>query len=270
MGFKVPRTKKRKTKKTKAPASTKKLVTAVAKKVIADALEDKYAILSPGNTGGVPSYFNALIANNLDCYPLMPMIKQGTNSNERVGDKIRPKHMRVSFVITANGSYVSSQLNQIRLFILQDKGIHYTPNIRYIPTVSAGTPIATELMDLAGTVGGFLGEPVDIMRRVNRQRYHVFHDRVFEVCAGKGQTPQPSNSFTGDQIFVSNQQCFKVTFRIATPAVFKYSNPSDVYPTNFAPFFCLGYVQPDGNATPDNLLTRIACNWYTQLDYEDA
>jgi hypothetical protein len=62
----------------------------------------------------------------------------------------------------------------------------------------------------------------------------------------------------------------KFSVKIPTPKVLKYSRNLDTYPSNFAPFLCLGYVQPDGNASPDNLLTRVACNFVTHLDYEDA
>jgi len=245
-------------------------VTAVAKKVIADALEDKYATSIIGSIGGVPLYFNASIGSNQEVYSLLPAISQGTNSNQRVGDKVRPKSLRVDFVITANGSYNSSQLNQVRLFVLEDKAIRNPSALRDIPALQTGTPISTELLDLGGTTGGFFGQPNQIMYRINRQRYTVHKDKVLELCAGNGQTPQAGNGYNGTQIFVSNEQCWKVSVKIPTPAVLKYSGALDTFPTNFAPFFCLGYVQPDGNASPDQILTRVAVNWVSHLDYEDA
>lgn len=241
---------------------------AVAKQVVEDALEDKYVSKAIG-TSGTPVYFNAAISSNSEVYPLLPEIAQGVNSNERVGDKIRPKRLRVDFVITANGSYNSSQLNQVRLFILQDKSIRNTNALKDIPLTQTGTPIGN-LIDYGGTVGAFTGVPDVIMRRVNRQRYHVFKDKTMELCAGIGQTPQAANTYLGTQVFVSGQQCYKLSFVIPTPALLTYSSAGDVWPSNFAPFMCLGYVQPDGNATPDNILTRVAVNWISHLDYEDA
>ena len=168
--------------------STVALVKAVAKKVVDDALEDKYATSYLGLANGGPSYFNAGIGGNYECYPLLPLMYQGTNSNQRVGDKIRPKSLRVDFIITANGSYNSSQLNQIRMFVLQDKSIRNSNALKDIPLTQTGTPIASELLDLGGSLSGFSGRPDQIMFRVNRQRYTVFKDKVIELCAGNGQT----------------------------------------------------------------------------------
>jgi len=245
------------------------LVKAVAKKVVSDALEDKYAsaYIYPQ---GVPAYFNAGIVSNSECYYLLPGITQGTASNNRVGEKIRPKSLKVDFVITANGSYTSSQINQIRLFILEDKSIRNLDALRDIPLTQTGTPITTQLLDDGGITVGFQGLPTDIMRRVNKRRYTVFKDKHLMILSGSGQTPQNTNGYTGTQVFVSGQQCVKFSVKIPTPTVLKYSKELDFYPSNFAPFFCLGYAQPDGNAYPDNLLTRVAVNWVVHLDYEDA
>jgi len=244
-------------------------VKAVAKKVVTDALEDKYNKEEIA-FGGLPVYFNAAISSTAECFPLLPKIAQGTDSHQRVGDRIRPKKFTVDVVICANGSYNSSSLNQVRLFILQDKSIKFTPDIRSIVATQPGTPIATQLIDYGSSVGGFQGIPNQIMMRVNKRKYTVFHDKVVEVLSGNGQTPQAINGYNGSQVFVSGQQCYKLRFTVPTPAVLKYSQLLDVYPSNFAPFMCLGYVQPDGNASPDNLLTRVACSWVSHLDYEDA
>jgi len=269
MAFRNRRPRRRPAKKAKkAPAN--KMVRAVAKKVVADMLEDKYVSTSINVFSGTPISFNASISSNSECYPLLPKVSQGTNSNNRVGDKIRPKKLRVDFVITANGTLSSSQINQVRLFILQDKSLRNSADLQSVPASQPGTPISAELIDFGGTTGGFSGIPDHIMRRVNKQRYTVFQDRVFEILSGYGQTPNPTNAYIGQQQYVSGEQCYKVSFVIPTPAVLVYSGQLDTWPTNFAPFMCLGYVQPDGNALPDYLLQRVQCNWVSHLDYEDA
>jgi len=90
------------------------------------------------------------------------------------------------------------------------------------------------------------------------------------VRAGSGQTPNSTNSYVGTQQFVGTQQAWKLRFNIPTPAVLKYSAFNDDYPSNFAPFICLGYIQPDGNASPDNLITRIQMIYRSHLWFEDA
>lgn len=259
-------TKKPRQMKAKSGAKTSTaLVKAVAKKVVSDQLEDKYATsgAAPIVGAGYPVYFNAAIASSAECYALLPTIVQGTGSAQRIGDKITPKRLRVMFTVTANGSYQSSQINLIRLMVLEDKSIR---NLQQL----TGTPIDTQLIDYGGTVGGYTGIPNNNGHRINRQRYKVIKDVKKEVLSGFGTTPQLANAYVGTQVFVSGQQCHTFTVDIPTPAKLVYSRGTDGFPNNFAPFFCLGYVQPDGNAAPDNLLTRVACNWVVQFDYEDA
>nr|WPR18611.1 MAG: capsid protein [Chemarfal virus 231] len=69
---------------------------------------------------------------------------------------------------------------------------------------------------------------------------------------------------------IGNDSCRVLTCEIPCPAKLLYSSVVDQWPSNFAPFFCLGYVQPDGNASPDTLITRVACSWVSHLDFEDA
>lgn len=243
------------------------LVKAVAKAVVADALEDKY--LTSGS-GATPTYFNAAISSNSEIMPLLPAMQQGTNSGDRVGDKIKPKRFRVDVVVTTNGQLNSSQLNLVRLFFLQDKSIRNSVALKDIALTQVGTPIATQLLDSGGILSGFTGIPNQIMRRVNKQRYQIFKDKTLELISGTGQTPNASNGYNGTQVFVSGQQCHRFSVVIPTPAVLKYSQAADNFPSNFAPFLAVGYVQPDGNATPDNLIQRITVNWISHLDYEDA
>jgi len=234
----------------------------VAKKVVSDALEDKYAQAGI-QAGGTPVYFNAGITSAAECFPLLPQVVQGADSNNRVGDKIRPKSLAVDFTIVANGDLTSSQLNMFRLWILEDKSLRNLVNL-------PNTPIANLLLDNGAFTSGFTGIPNQIMTRTNRRRYKVFHEKIRILTAGTGQTPRAGNGYIGTQTFVSTQQSYKFRVKIPTPATLHYNGPLDIWPTNFAPFMCFGYVQPDGGAAPDNLIQRIAVNFITHLDYEDA
>jgi len=241
---------------------------AVAKKVIRDQAEDKY-ITRFAQTSGLPRYFNGMITAS-DIYYLLPPIIQGTASNQRIGNKIRPTRLRVDFVLTVNGAFDANLLLHTRLMVLRDKTINSTLELIPLPGTQPGTPVATELLDIGGGTSGFNGEPGLIMARINKERYTVIRDVQKEVCSGSGLTPQASNSFAGTQTFVSGAQAHRFSVVIPTPKTFNYSLETDQYPTNFAPFFVLGYAQPDGNALNTNLLSRIALNYLVHLDYEDA
>lgn len=251
-----------------AAKPTVALVRAVAKKVVAASLEDKYQTRLIQSTG-FPRYFNTPITAN-DIYPLLPAISQGVDVNNRIGDKIRPKRMRVDFTITTNNDTDSSLDVNVRLLVLEDKSIKASAQLIPIATVQPGTPIDSQLLQYGSTVAGYTGIPTDDMARVNTERYTVIKDIRKELIKGMGQGPTPANSFLGTQAFISGQQTYKVSVVILTPAVLKYSQTLDTFPSNFAPFFVLGYVQPDGNAGLTSLTQRVAVNFVTHLDFEDA
>lgn len=237
------------------------LVRAVAKKVVADALEDKYA-RAEIQPGGQPLLFNSPITAYTECYNMLPVITQGTDSMNRIGDKLRPKSLVVNLYITANGTLPTSMLQRVRLFVLEDKSIRNWANI-------SSTPIGTALLDFGSFLGGFSGLPNCELIRVNKRRYKVIKDSTVTLSKGTGLTPNVGG-INGTQTFVSGQQYHKMTFKIPTPAVLHYSSPMDPYPTNFAPFMCLGYTQPDGDAAPDSGVFKVAVQFSSHLDYEDA
>lgn len=247
-------------KKPVKPQSTA-LVRQVAKKVLADALEDKYA-RAELQEGGQPKLFNSSITTYAECYPLLPKVVQGTDSMNRIGDKLRPKSLRVELYMVANGTLTTSMLNRVRLFVLEDKSLKNWTSIET-------TPIGTQLLDFGSFLGGFSGLPNCELIRVNKRRYKVIKDKIVTFNKGTGVTPNVGG-INGTQIFVSGTQYHKITFSIPTPAVLHYASPLDSYPTNFAPFMCLGYTQPDGDTAPDSGIFKIGVQFSAHLDYEDA
>lgn len=251
----------RKMRKMKSKPQTS-LIRAVAKKVLHDAIEDKYA-RGEIAAGGQPVLFNAAITSPSEQYSLLPTVVQGVDSNQRVGDKIRPTSLRVEIYITCNGSLTTSMLNRVRLFMLEDRTLKSWVSL-------TSSPVATQLLDFGGFLGGFSGLPNTDLIRVNQRRYKVIKDKSITLSKGTGVTPSGTSGINGTQTFVGTQQYHKMVVRIPTPAVLHYSNPSDPYPTNFAPFLLVGYSQPDGDTNPDQNVQKIAVQFSSHLDYEDA
>lgn len=256
----IPRkgAKKTKLRKSKAPAA--KLVRAVAKKVVSDALEDKYARAEP-QSGGQPVLFNSTITLFTEFYPLLPTITQGVDSYQRVGDKIRPKSLIVDVQMAMNGALSTAMMNRVRLFLMESKGVRdFSLRDQIQPT---------QLLDFGNTVGAFTGLPNQTLVRVNRRAFKVFHDKLYVMSKGVGTTPQTAGA-GGTQTSMSANQVINLRFKIPCPAVLHYNSPLATYPTNFAPFITLGYVQPDGDISPDTAVNKVAMTYSAHLDYEDA
>lgn len=250
----------RKMRKMKSKPQTS-LIRAVAKKVLHDAIEDKY-VRGEIAAGGQPVLFNSAITSPSEQYSLLPPLVQGVDSNQRIGDKVRPTSLRIDMYITANGLLTTSMLQRVRIFMLEDR------TLKNFISLTA-SPVATQLLDFGGFLGGFSGLPNTDLIRVNQRRYKVIRDKSITLCKGTGLTPG-TGGLGGTQTFVGTQQYHKMSVKIPTPATLHYANPSDPYPTNFAPFLLVGYTQPDGDVAPDVGVQKIAVQFSSHLDYEDA
>lgn len=228
---------------------------------MSDKLEDKYA-RAEIQPGGQPVLFNASITAPSEQYNLLPSVVQGTDSFNRIGDKIRPKSLRVDIYVTANGTLTTSMLQRVRIFMLEDRTLKSWVNL-------TSSPVATQLLDFGSFLGGFSGLPNCELIRVNKRRYKVIKDKTLTLAKGTGLTPN-TGGINGTQTFISGNQYHKFSVKIPTPAVLHYASAGDSYPSNFAPFLVAGYTQPDGDVAPDSAVFKVAIQYSSHLDYEDA
>lgn len=244
---------------------TVSLVRAVAKRVVSDALEDKYA-RTDINPGGQPLLINSTISSLVtDVFPILPFVVQGTDSFQRIGDKITPKSLVLKLYVVANGAVTSSFLNRVRVFILEDRTLK---NYNDLLAVGTGSPIGSQLLDAGNALQGYGGIPHDNYIRVNRRRYKTIKDVGFTLMKGAGTTAQ--SAVPGTQTSMIGSQYHQMTFRIPTPKRLLYVNPSDTYPSNFAPFFCMGWTHPDNGATASDTPLKVLAYYNVEMDYEDA
>lgn len=274
--------------KTKRVAKLSKPMTLAVKRIIHKEVENKYVTSYPARADSIfPGQLWAsagsgvlqlpYIRNNstlVNIVPIMPPIAQGLGDFNRVGDKVRPLRMTIHFDVSMFSKNVNANFLLCRLLCLSDKSIRDTEALIYntLPG-QPGTPVDTQLFDYGnGTNGAFNGSPYDVNWRVNRKRYTVHHDRVFKLVKGYGQLPHSTNEvpYAGSIQNIDHWQTQRFTLRIKCPAELKYESDSRLFPTNFAPFWALGFVQPDGDGTVDYLANQVMVNYTTHFDYEDA
>jgi len=240
------------------------------KKLVTGMNEKKYVALTPNAAvPGTALSFTQAITSSAVCYPLLPPISQGLTAESRIGDRIRPTALRVHFTISVSpaGSTLSSSNDMLaRLFILEDrslKGLNYLNQ----------TPIATELLDVGnGSFSGFTGLPNEVNYRLNSNRYKRIKDKTMRVSNGNGQLPGSYNvvPYVGTQTCIAPGQIHQFTVRIPCPKVLKYETEAAVWPSNFAPFFCLGYITPQHDGVDAVLDNRVFVNYTSQFDFTDS
>lgn len=258
-------------------------------KVVHAQSEDKYVAIFPGagggrvnpgtpwsGTAGSAMFSTPNILNNVGLstvYPCLPGVDQGVNLFTRLGNKITPKSLRVVFTITVNPAVAGSEDLVCRLLCLSDKAIRDTTELISSPT-QPGTPVETTLLNNGdGSYVGFGGKPRDVEMRINRNRYTVHHDRLIKITKGEGDLAYTLNTYSGAQTFVSAGQSHQFTVRIPLPKTLQYGQDNFIYPTNAAPFWCMGYVQPSGDGTAGQVIAlnnHILVNYTSHFDFEDA
>lgn len=258
-------------------------------KVIHAQSEDKYVAIAPGfgggrvnpgapwsGTAGSAMFSTPNILNNVGLstiYPCLPGVDQGVNLFTRLGNRVTPKSLRVVFSITVNPAVACSEDLVCRLLCLSDKSIKDTTALVSSPT-QPGTPIESELLNNGdGSFVGFAGKPRDTQMRINRNRYTVHHDRLIKITKGEGDLSYSLNSYSGTQTFVSTGQSHQFSVRIPLPKTLQYAQDNFIYPTNAAPFWCMGVTQPSGDGTSGQVIAlnnHVLVNYTSHFDFEDA
>jgi len=199
-----------------------------------------------------------------DCEPLLQEIASGTNSQQRIGDRVKPKSLKVHGVISLdNGDLNTSQDIYVRVLILTQK------NIKVGSQVSAGGVDTGHLLRpcFAGAdQQAFNGDTMDLSLPVNKDLFRVYYDRIHKLTS-----VNVNSGIVGLQSVEANPGYSKRwSYRFKSlPASLTYDDGNVDWANNFAPFVAIGYAFSDCT-DPDTITTRIKSNTYSILEYEDA
>lgn len=197
-----------------------------------------------------------------DCYPIIAPIAQVDTSTgfssatQRFGDRITPKSLTVSGVISLIQPQNTTQSFYVRVMVLAQK------DIKVGSQVTGGVNAAALLRPMFNTLAGndqvpFSGNTEDILKPINTDLFRVYYDRVHKVCANAdGVEENPARSYVWSYRFKQ------------LPASLTFDEGNGDYPNNFAPFVAVGYAYCDGTA-PDIATTRIVSNTYSLFTFTD-
>lgn len=235
--------------------ATKAAVTAVVKQVIARETENKY----------VGWKIEANVAHNSaigtgDPQPILGDIVLGTSSQNRLGEKIRPKRLTVSGTLSMQStSFNTSQVLYARVIIAAQKTIK----------TSAGVAGNVDVMNLLspGFTGAatqqFTGIAQELSYPVNRDSFRVYMDKIVKLC--------PVYTLTANQgIVPTPNSCFRWSYTFKKmPSAFSFDATNGDKVLNFAPFVAIGYCYADGTS-PDVVATKLNSCVNSRLIFEDA
>lgn len=233
----------------------RRAMTQVAKKVISRRAEDKMV----GAYVEQDVFHNSAIGS-ADCEPVMWQISQGTDSRNRLGDRITPKSIRVKGVLSLNHVTPPTGTADIyaRVLILSQKDIKSGAEV-----LSNG--VDTDILLKAGFGSSaleipFSGNTGELMIPVNTDKFRVYYDRIFKFSqfGDNGVENLPKYSHMWSYTFTKKN----------LPATLTYDESSGDWANNFCPFVAIGYAYSDGTA-PDTVGTKLISNILTQVRFED-
>lgn len=194
-----------------------------------------------------------------DCEPLVQQIVAGTSAQQRIGDRIKPKSLKVKGVVSFNSDDCTTSQNiYVRVVIASQK------NIKVGSDVAGGSVDALRLLRpaLAGSdMVQFTGTTEQLNYPINKELFRVYYDRTFKLSSGV---------VTGGSVETQPLYSKRWSYRFKQlPSALTYDDGNGDWANNFAPFVAIGYAFSDGSS-PDTLTTRIISNTYSLLEYEDA
>jgi len=201
-----------------------------------------------------------------DCITLVPAVPQGTADWQRIGDKIKPKYLRVDVECALNydptnqtpalGGGFAFSGNRFQSPLVA-RLICFTQ--ADIKTATTGSAVDTGSL-LRGDNGvnvGYTGTNGDNLRPINTGKFRVLKDKKFELVPIPGPTV--------DGVYKTN---VRMSFKLKPPT-FKYDSTTGDIPLNYCPFIAVGYNYPNGSPA-DVVSTALTMIVISTLVYEDA
>jgi len=192
--------------------------------------------------------------SNADLVPIVPQIGPGTDGSTRIGDRVKPLRLTVKGIVSVDEN-PDTRPFYVRVIMASQKDVK----------VGSAVGTATDPAHLLRTaIPGaseiaFSGNREELDYYVNDNKFKVYYDKQFLITPASAASGNPQKG---------SQFKFSKTFK-SLPSHFSFDEGNGNWVNNFAPFFAIGYAYADGGA-PDTVTTRISCEAYARLTYEDA
>lgn len=240
------------------------------KQVLSSQTEDKHSYFSTGDT---LTLYNSGINSGADMTQVLPSISTGVQDNQRIGDEINGKRLRIKGFMrltpkAATGVPVNNpKLSNVvcRLMVLSLKN---TSNFGLAVNQSAQL---SSLLRKGGTTTNFSGVLSDVFADINTDVFTVHHNSVHYLSQDYLFIPASGAAMTNTTVAVDIKDTIKFfNIPIKCKKTMKYDVGIDggIRPTNFAPFLVMGYSYLSGDA-PDVVDTAVGLQYISEFMFED-
>lgn len=241
----------------KLAALVRRAVTALVK----GNMETKYSFAALNSTS-----FNSAITATTEWYNCLPDVKSGLAPYQRVGNRIQPTSLRMSWAIGFNPEVTRSCDNYVVLYVFKLRSAKSFDSM-----VVQGDP-SIFLDQGSGGLTGFSGYTQQLITPINKERYILVHKKIIHLQKGIGllnNNGQPATDWYNGN---GNKSAALVNLTVKVPRlVYDEDTPGNfpVQPNNFGLAWAIGYAHTD-MAVPDNIYQDIQVTQTSQLYYKDA
>jgi len=181
------------------------------------------------------------------------------------GSRILPQSLTIDFAV--NLYYALSQSFDItaHLFMLTNNNIKSYNQIGSVSPNFLRDPTPSNPGGVTGFTGGFQNS----LLPVDTRAFKVLHHKKIRLRKGTGII---NEGLSGTGVVTPNDAIKYFRVRIKLPKVLKYNETSvgavEEYPTNFNPFWCLGWVYNDDSPVDNH--TPVTVTAVATLKYKNA
>jgi len=211
------------------------------------------------------THFSQGITSSGEFYSLLPVMTENINEGTIIGARIQPVSLTVDFAVNLTSDVTRALDITAHLFCLTSNNIKsysqigsVTPNFLRDPTVAD-----------PGGVTAFTGGFQNSMIPVDTRAFKVLAHKKIHLKKGTLLT----NEGVGGVGVVTPGQVIKyMRIKVKCPKVLKYEEVTtssvEGYPTNFNPFWCLGWVYNDDTSVGSGLYVNATA--VATLKYKNA
>lgn len=199
-----------------------------------------------------------------DWYPALPALAQGTGDFQRIGAKVHPTSVSVSLKIGFNPQSVDAA----SLY-----GVIYYGVSKSIKDYQSNPIGAQQILDVGdGTNTTWIGLRERLNYPIDKNLY-TMKRIVFRLTKTPGiqNSDLSGASVTGGNYSTANGlECRNFLLKFKAPKTLKYDNATDIWPTNFAPIYGVGFCHADGSALVAADAKLVLVNSHNHMYFKDA
>ena len=207
------------------------------KRVVAGTQETKYraeALRCPNglSTLNEMTVFTSGITGTGEIYSLLPQLNEGNASWERNGTTVFPKKLRVKINLVSTQTNLKNSDYMVYAFFLESTSVKAIANYTAIP-------ITQLLEDGAGAHSQFDGTALTSLYKIDNNTF-----KVIKVIKKRMIYNVPIGPLAGAAAVAQDHTTnhHSMTLDIPVPKRLLYPTETATYPTNFAPFMVLGFI----------------------------